>query len=50
MKVLVIGASAGTGWATVQALLERGHEVTAFARRASSLPETSPACSAWTAT
>ena len=32
MKILVIGASQGTGALTVQAALDKGHEVTAFAR------------------
>src|ERR1700712_4343933 len=32
MKILVVGASKGTGALTVKAALERGHEVTAFAR------------------
>jgi uncharacterized protein YbjT (DUF2867 family) len=34
MRVLVLGATGGTGRATVDALVENGHEVTAFARRA----------------
>ena len=33
MRVLVVGASGGTGRAVVEELLERGHHVTAFARR-----------------
>jgi putative NADH-flavin reductase len=33
MKVLVIGATGGSGRAAVRHLLARGHEVTAFARR-----------------
>lgn len=33
MKVLVIGATGGSGKAAVKWLLEAGHEVTAFARR-----------------
>jgi uncharacterized protein YbjT (DUF2867 family) len=33
MKVLVVGATGGTGRHAVAELLERGHEVTAFARR-----------------
>jgi uncharacterized protein YbjT (DUF2867 family) len=32
MKILVLGASQGTGAAAVKIALERGHEVTAFAR------------------
>ncbi len=36
-KVLVIGATGGTGRATIDALLERGHRVTAFSRHAESL-------------
>lgn len=43
MKVLVVGASAGTGWQVVQQLLTQGHEVTAFARRAEQLPDLGPA-------
>ncbi|SOE00213.1 NAD(P)-dependent oxidoreductase [Blastococcus haudaquaticus] len=34
MKVLVVGATGGTGRATVDALLAGGHDVTALARRA----------------
>ena len=34
MKVLVVGATGGTGRAVVETLARRGHEVTAFARRA----------------
>ena len=34
MKVLVVGATGGSGRAAVEALAGRGHEVTAFARRA----------------
>jgi uncharacterized protein YbjT (DUF2867 family) len=36
-KVLVVGATGGTGRATIDALLERGHYVTAFSRHAESL-------------
>jgi uncharacterized protein YbjT (DUF2867 family) len=36
VKVLVVGATGGTGRAAVQALLAGGHEVTALARRAGS--------------
>jgi uncharacterized protein YbjT (DUF2867 family) len=34
MKILVVGASRGTGAQLVAELVERGHEVTAYARRA----------------
>jgi uncharacterized protein YbjT (DUF2867 family) len=37
MKVLVVGASGGSGMATVESLLAAGHEVTAFARRSDRL-------------
>lgn len=40
-KVLVVGATGGTGRATVDALLERGHRVTAFSRHAESLEQSS---------
>jgi uncharacterized protein YbjT (DUF2867 family) len=33
VRILVVGASLGTGALTVAAALERGHEVTAFSRR-----------------
>lgn len=36
MRVLVMGATGGSGRAAVDALVAEGHEVTAFARRASS--------------
>jgi uncharacterized protein YbjT (DUF2867 family) len=35
MRVLVVGATGGSGRAAVEAFTGRGHEVTAFARRAS---------------
>jgi uncharacterized protein YbjT (DUF2867 family) len=38
MKVLVVGATGGSGRAAVGALVDRGHEVTAFARRPSEFP------------
>jgi nucleoside-diphosphate-sugar epimerase len=38
MNILVIGATGGSGRAVCDALLERGHHVTALARRASALP------------
>lgn len=37
MRVLVVGATGGSGRATVEALLSAGHEVTAFARRPEAL-------------
>jgi len=37
MRVIVFGATGGTGRATVQELLEGGHEVTAFSRHADQL-------------
>lgn len=36
-NVLVVGATGGTGRATIDALLRRGHRVTAFSRHADSL-------------
>lgn len=36
-RVLVVGATGGSGRATIDALLEAGHEVTAFSRRTESL-------------
>ena len=36
-KILVVGATGGTGRATIDALLKRGHQVTAFSRHAESL-------------
>lgn len=41
MKVLVIGATGGSGRAAVEELLSAGHEVTAFARRPEALPVSS---------
>ena len=40
-KVLVVGATGGTGRATIDALVKRGHRVTAFSRHAESLETTS---------
>ena len=40
-KVLVVGATGGTGRATIDALVKRGHRVTAFSRHAESLENTS---------
>ncbi|XXF75427.1 SDR family oxidoreductase [Myxococcaceae bacterium GXIMD 01537] len=37
MKVIVLGATGGTGQATVQELLDGGHEVTAFSRHADAI-------------
>jgi uncharacterized protein YbjT (DUF2867 family) len=37
MKILVVGATGGSGRAAVDALVAQGHEVTAFARRASTV-------------
>lgn len=37
MKVLVVGATGGTGMAAIGELLSQGHEVTAFARQAERL-------------
>jgi uncharacterized protein YbjT (DUF2867 family) len=42
MKVLVIGATGGTGRHALRKLLERGHEVTAWVRRPSALPQDIP--------
>ena len=38
-KVLVIGATGGTGRRTVEALIEEGHQVTALSRNASKVFE-----------
>jgi uncharacterized protein YbjT (DUF2867 family) len=40
-KVLVVGATGGTGRATIDALIEGGHWVTAFSRHAESLEHSS---------
>ena len=42
MKILVIGASQGTGALAVKKALDRGHEVTAFARSPEKLDASSP--------
>lgn len=42
MKVLVVGATGGTGRHAVRKLLARGDEVTAFARNPADVKETSP--------
>lgn len=39
MKIIVFGASRGVGFQVVQQALEQGHEVTAFARNVSELPQ-----------
>lgn len=44
MKVLVMGATGGSGRAAVEHLLAEGHEVTAFARRVGALPERPGLC------
>lgn len=43
MKALVLGATGGTGLATVRALAARGHEVTALVRDPARLPADTPA-------
>jgi len=40
-KILVVGATGGTGRATIQRLVAQGHRVTAFSRRADPLAEAS---------
>lgn len=40
-KILVVGATGGTGRATIDALVERGHRVTAFSRHAESVEHSS---------
>jgi uncharacterized protein YbjT (DUF2867 family) len=42
MKILVLGASGGTGALSVKAALAAGHAVTAFARTPSKLDLTNP--------
>jgi uncharacterized protein YbjT (DUF2867 family) len=42
MRVLVVGATGGSGRAAVSGLLAAGHEVTAFSRRAQQLQSLSP--------
>jgi nucleoside-diphosphate-sugar epimerase len=42
MKIIVMGATGGTGRAVVEELLARGHEVTAFARRPDALETSNP--------
>ena len=42
MKIIVIGATGGTGRAVVEELLAHGHEVTAFARRPNALESSDP--------
>ena len=40
-KILVVGATGGTGRATIEALVREGHRVTAFSRNADALAESS---------
>ena len=40
-KILLVGATGGTGRATIDALVQRGHRVTAFSRHAESLENSS---------
>jgi len=40
-KILLVGATGGTGRATIDALVKRGHRVTAFSRHAESLENSS---------
>ncbi|MCY1022496.1 NAD(P)-dependent oxidoreductase [Pyxidicoccus sp. MSG2] len=42
MKVLVVGATGGSGRAAIEVLLSEGHDVTAFARRPEALGVSSP--------
>ena len=46
-NVLVVGATGGTGRATIDALLNRGHRVTAFSRNAESLDVRSDRLTLW---
>ncbi len=50
MNILVIGATGGSGRAVCDALLDRGHRVTAVARRADATAAARPGSSASTAT
>lgn len=47
MKVLVVGATGGSGRATVEALLADGHRVRAFSRHAGQLDLSSPNLEKW---
>lgn len=38
LRVLVVGATGGSGLATVKELLAQGHQVTAFSRKATTIP------------
>ncbi len=40
-RILVVGATGGTGRATIDELVSQGHRVTAFSRNADALAETS---------
>jgi uncharacterized protein YbjT (DUF2867 family) len=42
MKIIVIGATGGTGRAVVEELLARGHDVTAFARQPGTIEPSDP--------
>ncbi|WP_394842064.1 hypothetical protein LZC95_33925 [Pendulispora brunnea] len=47
MRILIVGASKGTGALAVEAALARGHEVTAFARSAEKLAIEHPKLTGW---